>query len=75
VLLELTALVVVHHFEDEPMGLVGEQRRVIDAHELSLDANHRRLAGGEVQIRGAAFHREAKEIGGRDHPSSSMRST
>ena len=75
VLLEVTALVVVHHLEDQAVRLVGKERGVIDAHEVALDADHRRLAGGEVEVGGPALHGEAKQIGRRKHQSSSMRST
>src|SRR5437870_2993837 len=50
---ELRALTVVHDRVDERVHVLRREGGVLGAHEVAVDAKHRRLARAQVQVRGA----------------------
>jgi hypothetical protein len=69
--LERAALAVVHDVEDEAVRLLRRQRRMVERHDLSVDAKARRLAGGEVHVRRLVLDGEAQELRHGQHQRSS----
>ena len=67
VLLKRAALRVVHDLENQTVRFLREQTRKIDPRQLAVEAQHRRLAGRDVQVRCSTFDREAQQGRHGDH--------
>ena len=61
--LVIAALLVVHDVVDQRVYFLGVQRRHVDAADVAIDADHRRQAGAEMQVRGFVLEREGQEFG------------
>ena len=61
-LLERAALRVGHDVEDEPVRVLRRQRRPFDALDVAVDAQHRRLARRQVEVRGLLRHSEPQQL-------------
>ena len=61
--LELLLLVIVHDAERHPRDLLGRKAaRVLERHQVAVDAEHRRQASLEVDIGGAAAQRHLQDL-------------
>jgi len=61
-LLEILALLVVHDVVDQRMHLLVVHRRQVDPAHVAVDANHRRQAGGKVQVRCTLLGAERQQL-------------
>ncbi len=60
--LEILALLVVHDVVDQRMHLLVVHGRQVDAPHVAIDADHRRQAGGKVQIRRTLLGTEGQQF-------------
>ena len=56
------------------LEVVVPKRRIIDAHEFAIDAEHRRIVGGEVKVRGFLLGHEFEECVDASHGESLLES-
>ena len=61
-LLEILALLVVHDVVDQRMHLLVVHGRQVDSPHVAIDADHRRQAGGKVQIRRTLLGAEGQQF-------------
>ena len=60
--LEVHPLGVVHDVVDQRLHLLVVQGRQVDPPHIAIDADHRRQAGGQVQVGRALFGAEGQQL-------------
>jgi hypothetical protein len=66
-LFEILALGVAHHVVDECMGFILREGRVVEFLQVAMQANHRRLAGADVTVRGSLLDAKGQQFGDINH--------